>query len=134
MVKGHMHSEGGVCQRGGVCGKRGACVVKGGMHGKGACVVKGACIAKGHVWQRGHVWPRGRHAWYVCPSSTRYGRLMRGRYASYWNVFLLIDRNSFIKTIFRKRTNEMIFRRLTQEEGTGSRCNKLQILHYCIVT
>ena len=46
-------------ERGGVCGKRGACMVKGG------------------------------HAWYAPPPiPTRYGRSLRGRYASYWNAFL----------------------------------------------
>ena len=47
---------------------------KGGVHGEG-----GACVAKGG-------------ACVVCTSprhSTRYGRSMRGRYASYWNAFLL---------------------------------------------
>ena len=64
---GCMHGEGA-----GMHGKRGACMMKGGMHGKEACVVKGV--------------------WYACPPShpsTRYGRSMRGRYASYLNAFLL---------------------------------------------
>ena len=65
-VAGWACMAGGHAWLGGVCGEGGACVVKGGMHGKG-----GACV--------------------VCmpPPSTRYGRSMRGRYASYWNAFLL---------------------------------------------
>ena len=81
----------------------GACVVVGGMHSRGAsmvggyvllgaCVV-GACIVGGHAWQGtcvagGHV---SQGACMPCtprPDTTRYGRSMRGRYASYWNAFL----------------------------------------------
>ena len=50
--------------KGGMCGKRGACVAKGGMHGERG----GMC---------------GMHT-----PPTRYGRSLRGRYASYWNAFL----------------------------------------------
>ena len=95
--------QGGVC--GGGCVAGGVCVA-GGMHGRGhawkrrACVVggmcgRGVCMAAGCAWQGGacvavgHAW-----RWHVChaspPSHTmRYGRSMRGRYASYWNAFLL---------------------------------------------
>ena len=79
VVKGVMHGEGDVHgKEGGMCGKEG-------MHGKsGVCVVKGACMVKGgHAWRKGGG-VCGMHA----PSSTRYGRSMRGRYASYWNAFL----------------------------------------------
>ena len=77
-------------------GERGACVTKGGMCGEG-----GPCMAGGHAWQRGvcgrgecvageGVCMAGGHAWHAhIPNTTRYGRSMRGRYASYWNAFLL---------------------------------------------
>ena len=98
MVKGGVCGEWGACVvKGGVHSKGRVCMVKGGMHGKGeACMTKpcmvkgggmhgegGACVAKG-----GHAW-QGGHAWYAHPPSMRYGRSMRGRYASYWNAFLL---------------------------------------------
>ena len=85
---GGMHGKGGhVWQRGcvpgeggGMCGKGGACMVKGGMHGKrGACVVKGGCA-----------WRKWGHVWYA-PPPMRYGRSLRGRYASYWNAFLFTE-------------------------------------------
>ena len=53
----------------------------GGVHGRG-CAWWGACMAGG-VHDGGH----------AChthpPDTTRYGRSMRGRYASYWNAFFL---------------------------------------------
>ena len=90
---------------------KGACMAKGGMHGKGgACVVKGVFVAggmhgRGDVHGRGACMVGGVHgglcgrwacvaegAWYARPppNTMRYGRSMRGRYASYWNAFLLI--------------------------------------------
>ena len=88
----------GVCGcRGGACVVKGPCVAKGGMCGEGrVCVAKG-----GHVWQRGGMCgKRGGMcaeggacvakggACVVCTPPTRYGRSLRGRYASYWNAFL----------------------------------------------
>ena len=72
----------GVCVhgRGGVCG-RGAHVWWGGMCSRGACMVGG-------VHSRGracHTHPNTHP-----PDTTRYGRSLRGRYASYWNAFLFI--------------------------------------------
>ena len=80
-MRGGMCGEGGVHGEGGMHGERGACMVKrawqrvcawqkGGVHGE-----RGVCVAK-----RGGV--HGMHP------PTRYGRYMRGRYASYWNAFL----------------------------------------------
>ena len=115
---GGMHGRGvcmagGVCGRGacmgGVCGRghawqgehawwghvwQGACMA-GGMHG-GGCAWQGACMAGGMhgggcAWQGACM---ARVAWQgMCmpcmpPSTMRYGRSMRGRYASYWNAFL----------------------------------------------
>ena len=53
------------------------------MHGWGACVVEGgACVVEGgHVW----LW-RG-----ACIGYDKI-RSMSGRYASYWNAFLLVLR------------------------------------------
>ena len=48
----------------------------GDMHGWGVCG-GGACMAGGVC------------ATHASPHTTRYGRSMRGRYASYWNAFLL---------------------------------------------
>ena len=67
----------GACVAGAVRMWRGACVV-------GGCAWQGACVAEGGVCGRGcacHTRPP--------PNTTRYGRSMRGRYASYWNTFLL---------------------------------------------
>ena len=78
-------AKGGMCGEGGrACMVKGACVAKGGMHGEGSmrgeggvCVAKGGMCGKGgHAWQRGGMC--GMH-----------GRSLRGRYASYWNAFLL---------------------------------------------
>ena len=44
----------------------------GGMCGRGACVVGGV------------------RAMHTSPDTMRYGRSMHGRYASYWNAFLLV--------------------------------------------
>ena len=68
----------------------GACVVgdmhgggQGGMHGGEGCGLGGMC-GRGHVWQGGAC--QGGHACH----SRYYGiRSMNGRYASYWNAFLL---------------------------------------------
>ena len=45
-----------------------------GMHGRGVCVAGGLCMAGGHV----------------CRGVMRGIRSMSGRYASYWNAFLLV--------------------------------------------
>ena len=74
---GGVRGRGGACMAGGVCGG-------GGMHGRGACVVGGVC-GRGHAWQRGACMPRTPP-----PDTTRYGRSMRRRYASYWNAFLFM--------------------------------------------
>ena len=61
---------------------------QGGMHGRGACVTgavrgKGACMARGVYMAGGHAWQvRGRYYGYGI-------RSVSGRYASYWNAFLL---------------------------------------------
>ena len=82
----------GVClSTGGACTARGACVV-------GMCVAGGACVAGGHAWSGVRDWWGGLcgwggvhgwgRAWYARPPphTMRYGRSMRGRYASYWNA------------------------------------------------
>ena len=92
----------------------------GGMHVWGKCMAVGGMHAQGgHAWQGsyvsggGRVWP-----WGVCmegacmphppppqPDTTRYGRSMSGRYASYWNAFLFnINSNNGSKGI--KRTEQ----------------------------
>ena len=40
----------------------------------------GVCGEGGHAWQKGGMHGKG--------GGERYGRSMRGRYASYWNAFL----------------------------------------------
>ena len=58
------------------------------MHGRGVCG-RGMC-GGGHAWQGvcvvGVCMVGGVH---TPPNTTRYSRSMRGRYASYWNAFLL---------------------------------------------
>ena len=109
---------GGACVAGVVHGRgRGACVAgghawqgsvhgRGGMHGRecvwsgghvwqggicgGGCAWQGACMAGGML-DRGACMP---HMLPPPPDTTRYGRSMRGRYASYWNSFLF-----YIRTI-----------------------------------
>ena len=85
---------------------QGACVVAG-----GACMVAGGHVwlGRGHVWLRGHSWLLGGHVrlWGACMvvgacvvvgavrgcqgGCVGYDeiRSMNGRYASYWNAFLL---------------------------------------------
>ena len=68
MVKGGMRGEDGVHGEGGCAWRRGVCMAKGAVHGEG-----------------------GVHGLQPPPPgsvTTRYGRSMRGRYASYWNAFL----------------------------------------------
>ena len=79
----------------GVCVGRGGHAWQGGMCGRGVCMAggmygRGACVAGGQAWQggvhgRGCMGVHGREP----PDTVRYGRSMRGRYASYWNAFLL---------------------------------------------
>ena len=114
-----MHGRGacmaGVCMAGGMCGW-GVCMAG------GACVV-GACMAGGCVWLGDMAWQRGWHSWQggmhgggACvaggiPSTGGGGgmcchrqyRILRdtvnlsGRYASYWNAFLLTYCYIFLK-------------------------------------
>ena len=66
------------------------CAWQGGMRGRG-CAWQGVCMVVGHAWQRGHAWQGGMHAMDTPPpNTTRYGQSMRGRYACYWNAFLLV--------------------------------------------
>ena len=60
-----------------------------GVSGQGACVAWGACI--GSVHGGGHVWQGDVRDMYA-PLGRYYGygiRSMSGRYASYWNAFLV---------------------------------------------
>ena len=59
----------------------GACMV-GGVHGRGH-VWQGACVAGGHEWQGACMAGGGMRGRYYEIRS------MSGRYASYWNAFLL---------------------------------------------
>ena len=85
---------------------RGMCVVMGGMHGCGECAwLWGVCMVVGgmHGCGGGHVWLQGSAwLWGVCMvvggvhgcggACVGYDeiRSMSGRYASYWNAFLLL--------------------------------------------
>ena len=76
---------------GGVCGQRGACMA-GGMCGRGVCMAGGCMVGgmcgrggmrgRGVCMAGGCMGVRGREP----PDTVRYGRSMRGRYASYWNI------------------------------------------------
>ena len=87
VVGGHAWLGGHVWLRGGTCGYWGVCVVVGGMRGcrGGACMVAGgACVVAG-----GHAWlPWGMRVCWGCIGYDKI-RSMSGRYASYWNTFLL---------------------------------------------
>ena len=61
----------------------GACEA-GGVHGRGH-VWQGACIAEGHAWQGGMHGGGACMAWGGMPGI----RSISGRYAYYWNAFLL---------------------------------------------
>ena len=82
----------GACVAGGMCGRGHAW--QGGMRGRGACVAGGMCErghGGGHVWQGacmegGYAWQGGMHGRYYEIWS------MSGRYASYWNAFLLVHK------------------------------------------
>ena len=88
MVAGGMYGSRGACMVAGVCmtvggvhGCRGhAWLQGGGMHScRGGCVLAGACMVVG-----GHAW-----WWGACMGYDEI-RSMSGRYASYWNAFLLL--------------------------------------------
>ena len=86
-------SRGGACvvaPGAGVCGKGGRAWQRGGMRGKGGMrCERGVCMAKGGMrGEGGGVHGEGGCAWYAPPRPPRYGRSLRGRYASYWNAFL----------------------------------------------
>ena len=85
----------------------GACVVGGGICGRGcawqgACVAGGVCGGGGHVWQRSIHGRGGMCGRGVCMAGGMRGRKggmparrdghCSGRYASYWNAFLLLTR------------------------------------------
>ena len=79
--------RGGVRQ-GGMHGGGGACMAGGHMHGRGVHAWQGVCMAGGYVWQggmhgMGACVAGGMHSWYYETRS------ISGRYASYWNAFLL---------------------------------------------
>ena len=75
--------------RGGGIHGEGACMAKGGMHVEGRmCGEGGMCGLVGHALQRGRMCMAGRG---MC--GRRDGHC-GGRYASYWNGFLLRKKNS----------------------------------------
>ena len=84
---------GGAWLQGGMHGCRGcawlwgACMVVGSVHGCGGCAwLWGACVVVGgHVWLQGGVHGCGG----ACMGYDEI-RSMSGRYASYWNAFLLL--------------------------------------------
>ena len=88
--------------QGGVCGQKGGRghVWQGGMHGRQECVCQGECMAGGMHGRGGMhgggacvvgaCMAGGMYATHAPPNTTRYGRSMHGRYASYWNAFLFL--------------------------------------------
>ena len=63
----------------------------------------GVCVARGHAWGAGMAGRQacmaGGHAWHACPPGRHYGYgrwSMSGRYASYWNAFLLVKLNLLV--------------------------------------
>ena len=89
--QGDLHGRGHVWQ-GGICGK-GSMIGRACMHDMvacmaGGCAWQGVCMAGG-VHCRGHVWQGGMAQ---IPPGRYEIRSMSGRYASYWNAFLLYMR------------------------------------------
>ena len=96
VVTGGLHGCWGTCMVG-----RGACVVAGGMHGyQGVCGCWGASVvAKGDVhgcWGACMIAGGMHGCWGVWFQGACIGydkiRSMSGRYASYWNAFLLFEK------------------------------------------
>ena len=86
-VKNSAH-RGGMRGRGVVHG--GGAYIVGGMHGRGHAWQGGMC-GGGHTWQGGGMHGRGGRAWQGGVRGRYYEiRSMSGRYASYWNAFLLV--------------------------------------------
>ena len=85
---------------------QGECAWQGGMHGRGSVHDRGTCMAGGHVWQgacmAGGAYVAGGECMAEVVSMAghahtpgRYYEIlsMSGRYASYWNAFLLLCLN-----------------------------------------
>ena len=77
-----------------------------GMHGRGAC------MARGRAWQGGVAWLGGMRG-------RRYGHCS-GRYASYWNAFLL----SIVKVFMNKIVNSVRVDGWTTELGITLYCSR----------
>ena len=97
MVAGGGWGLGACMVAGGMHGCWGGVVV-GGMHGCGGCawLLGGMCGCGGHAWLQQACMVAGRHAWLLGACVVAGGcvgydeiRSMSGRYASYWNAFLL---------------------------------------------
>ena len=94
--RGVGHAWQGVCMAGGVhgrgCAWQGACVAGGGACMAGDVHGRGACMAGGVHGRDRHAWQGGVCDMHACPP-TRYYEIwsMSGRYASYWNAFLLFS-------------------------------------------
>ena len=100
------HAWQGACMVGGVCGRGHVWGVHSGGHAwQGACMAGGICVAGGCM--TGGVHGRG-HACHTHhpPDTMRYGRSMRGRYASYWNAFLLVN----VSTTYKQRIKLYVIR------------------------
>ena len=97
--EGYVFTQVSVCpQRGvaggafvaGVCAWKGGCVWQGGVHGRRDICDRGGVHGRGHAW---HV----HHPEHPPPSNRHYEIWsMSGRYASYWNAFLLKDKPSLV--------------------------------------
>ena len=90
-MAGGVHGS-GVCMAGEAC-KAGEACMAGGMHGSGACVAGDTCYMNGGGSMHGRYYEI---------------RSMSGRYASYWNAFL-------IDNIFAKKLHENAKNKLDRE-------------------
>ena len=89
----------------------------------GGCAWQGVCMAGGGVQGKGHAWWEALHGRArMLPGGYDEIRSMSGRYASYWNAFLLFDvQNIFCVQI--KCLSIILTRQVLPKEGTPTVTN-----------
>ena len=100
-------SWGCVCASGGVHASQGVSCFPGGVHtsGGGVCASGGCVCFPGVCMLPGGVCPGGMRVTHPpWPDTTRYGRSMSGRYASYRNAFLFYSHIGFQTSSHMKGT------------------------------
>ena len=98
--------HGGGCIAGG-CAWLGVCAWLGGVHGRGACMAGGGMRGRGCAWLGAVHGGGGGHVWHAFPPGRYYGYgipSMSGRYASYWNAFLLLNASTSFNFVFTHKS------------------------------